>query len=65
MGLPPLFTLFFLYIGFKIRGISGMILAVPLGILGMKLYEYGIFDSMIENIKLLVREVERFRRGEE
>lgn len=64
MGLSPLFTLVLLYVGFKVRGISGMILAVPLGILGMKLYEYGMFDSLIENVRLLVREVERFRRGD-
>ncbi len=64
MGLPPLMTLIFLYIGFKVRGISGMILAVPLGLLAIKLYEYGMFDSLIANVKLLVQEVERFRRGE-
>ncbi len=33
MGLPPLATLFFLYLGFKFRGIAGMIIAVPVGIL--------------------------------
>ncbi len=64
MGLPPLFTLVLLYIGFKVKGISGMILAVPLGILAIRLYEYGIFDSMIENVKLLAKEIERLRRGE-
>ena len=64
MGLPPLLTLFLLYLGFKTRGISGMILAVPLGILAMRLYEYGMFDSLIENVKLLVREIGQFRRGE-
>lgn len=63
MGLPPLLTLVLLYIGFKVRGISGMILAVPLGILGMKLYEYGMFDSLIENVRLLAEEIERIRRG--
>ena len=65
MGLPPLMTLFLLYLGFKIKGISGMILAVPLGILGMKLYEYGMFDSLIQNVRMLVREIEEFRRGGE
>lgn len=64
MGLPPLWTLFFLYLGFKLRGISGMILAVPLGILGMRLYEYGVFDSLIENMRLLIEEIERIRKGE-
>ncbi len=65
MGLPPLMTLFLLYLGFKIKGISGMILAVPLGILGMKLYEYGMFDSLIQNVRMLVREIEEFRRSGE
>lgn len=64
MGLPPMLTLFLLYLGFKARGISGMILAVPLGILVLRLYEYGMFDSLIENVKLLFREIERFCRGE-
>lgn len=64
MGLPPLMTLVFLYLGFKLNGISGMILAVPLGILVLNLYKYGAFDSMIDNIRLLAEEVRRIRRGD-
>lgn len=63
LGVPPLATLFLLYIGFKIRGISGMILAVPLGILAINLYEYGVFNSFLENIKLLAGEINRFRKS--
>lgn len=62
MGLPPLLTLVFLYVGFKIRGISGMILAVPVGLVGVKLYEYGAFDPMIKQVKLLVQEINRLRK---
>lgn len=62
MGLPPLMTLLFLYLGFKLHGISGMILAVPLGVLVLNLYQYGAFDSMIENIRILVHDVNMFRR---
>lgn len=62
MGLPPFATLFFLYLGFKLHGISGMILAVPLGILAVNLYEFGVFDSLIANVKLLAEEINRFRR---
>lgn len=64
MGVPPLATLFLLYLGFKIRGISGMILAVPIGIVAANLYEYGAFDSLIRNVRLLVDEINRFRRSE-
>lgn len=61
MGLPPLWTLIFLYLGFKVHGISGMILAVPIGILAMNLYHYGAFDSLIENSKLLAKEIQLLR----
>lgn len=62
MGLPPLMTLLFLYLGFKLSGIGGMILAVPFGIIVMNLYQYGAFDSLIENMKILVNDVSRFRK---
>lgn len=60
MGLPPLMTLFFLYLGFKLNGISGMILAVPFGIVVLNLYKYGAFNSLIENIRLLAGEIQDF-----
>lgn len=66
LGLPPLLTLVFLYLGFKLHGLSGMILAVPLGILALNLYQYGVFDSLIDNSKLLIHDINVFRKeGEE
>lgn len=62
MGLPPLITLFFLYVGFKFHGLSGMILAVPIGMVVVKLYQYGAFDTLIREIRLLAQEINRFRR---
>ncbi len=59
VGLPPLATLFFLYLGFKFRGIAGMIIAVPIGILFIRFYEYGAFDGLIKNVKLLVEEIRK------
>ena len=64
MGLPPLMTLFLLYIGFKVRGIAGMILAVPVGLLFSSFYKHGAFDGILENGRLLVREIQGFCRGE-
>lgn len=64
MGLPPLTTLFLLYLGFKFRGIAGMILAVPVGIVFIKFYEYGAFDSFIRHIKLLIEEIQKLRTEE-
>ena len=64
MGLPPLTTLFLLYLGFKVRGIAGMIMAVPIGLIVINFYKYGAFDSLIENVKLLIKEIHEMRRGE-
>lgn len=65
MGLPPMMTLFLLYLGFKIQGLSGMILAVPVGIVVINLYHFGAFDSLIENIKILIHDINRFRKDEQ
>lgn len=65
MGLPPFFTLFLLFIGFKVHGLSGMILAVPFGMLGLRFYEYGAFDGLIKNIRLLADGIRQWRKEEE
>lgn len=64
IGLPPLLTLIFLFVGFKVHGLSGMILAVPAGMVGVKLYQYGAFDDLILQIRLLIQEINRFRKGD-
>ncbi|RGY96091.1 sporulation integral membrane protein YtvI [Clostridium sp. AM58-1XD] len=64
IGMPPLLTLVFLYLGFRISGIGGMILAVPIGMLALNLYEFGAFDSLIDNLKILVHDINEFRKKE-
>lgn len=63
MGLDPLLTLLFLYLGFKISGIAGMILAVPVGMLFLSLYEFGAFDLFLDSVKILLHDVNEFRKG--
>ena len=64
MGLPPLMTLFLLYLGFKLRGLTGMILAVPVGLVFINFYKYGAFDSMIRNFRMLMESIQKFQREE-
>ena len=64
MGLPPLMTLFLLYLGFKLRGLTGMILAVPVGLVFINFYKYGAFYSMIRNFRMLMEAIQKFRREE-
>lgn len=63
MGLDPLMTLLFLYLGFKISGIAGMIFAVPVGMLFINLYKFGTFDLFISSIKTLIHDINQFRKG--
>lgn len=62
MGVPPLPTLVLLYIGYKVGGVVGMILAVPLGLLLYTMYEDGAFDTTRDSILVLVAGINRFRR---
>ncbi len=64
MGLNPLATLFFMYLGFRFSGIAGMILAVPIGMMVIELYKIGVFDGFLENCALLVHGINSFRKGE-
>lgn len=61
MGLPPLWTLLFLYLGFKLYGIAGMIFAVPAGMFLLSLIRYGMFDQAIRSAKELLQAFESIR----
>lgn len=63
LGLNPLMTLFLLYIGFKFMGLAGMIFAVPIGLIIIKVYELGFFDSLINNIKEIIKDINDFRKN--
>lgn len=62
IGVPPLPTLFLLFVGFKVAGVIGMILAVPIGIIIYTMYQEGAFDTTVNSLKILVSGVNRFRR---
>lgn len=63
MGLNPLLTLFLLYIGFKVSGVGGMILAVPVGMIFINFYKVGAFDQAIDGVKEILHDINRFRKG--
>lgn len=53
IGMNPLLTLFFLYIGYRTGGIFGMIFAVPIGLIIINLYKAGAFDYILDDVKIL------------
>ncbi len=61
MGLAPVPTLFLLYIGYKMAGVIGMIIAVPIGIIVLNMYQEGVFDTTINSCKVLYASISNFR----
>lgn len=62
MGVPPLPTLFLLFIGYKAGGVIGMIIAVPAGLLLYSMYQEGAFETTQNSVLILVAGINRFRR---
>ena len=62
IGVDALPTLFLLFIGYKLAGVMGMIIAVPIGIIVINLYEEGAFDTTRQSLKILAAGFNKFRR---
>ena len=62
IGMDAIPTLFLLYIGYRVAGVLGMILAVPIGIILVNLYEEGAFDTTRQSLRILVAGFNHFRR---
>ncbi len=61
MGLSPIPTLILLFAGYKVGGVIGMIIAVPIGIIVLNMYEEGVFDTTINSLKILYASISNFR----
>lgn len=62
MGVPSIPTLLLLYVGYKLSGVIGMIIAIPLGLIIYTMYEEGVFDTTKNSIRILVSGINRFRK---
>lgn len=62
LGLAPIPTLVLLYVGYKVAGVTGMVIAVPLGILVLAMNEAGFFDNCKKSIRVLWHGFNTFRQ---
>lgn len=60
VGLNPLASLLFMFIGYRIKGIIGMIVGIPLGMVLISLYQAGVFDSLIRGAKILGHDISEY-----
>lgn len=61
IGLSPLLTLLLLYAGYRVGGLLGMIVAVPIGMVILNLYKAGAFDYILDDVKILIRGIASLR----
>ncbi|MDD3173401.1 MAG: sporulation integral membrane protein YtvI [Herbinix sp.] len=62
IGLHPLATLIFLFAGYKLYGVFGMIIGIPIGMVLVNLYRIGMFDRIIRGFKILAHDINEFRK---
>ncbi|MCM1046755.1 MAG: sporulation integral membrane protein YtvI [Candidatus Gastranaerophilales bacterium] len=65
MGMPAIPTLFLLYIGYRLSGVIGMIVAVPIGLVVVNMYQEGAFETTKNSILILFSGINHFRRLDE
>ncbi len=62
VGINPLAALLYMFIGYKFAGVIGMIIGIPVGMIIVSLYQAGLFDQLIKGMKILVHDINEFRK---
>ena len=62
MGMATVPSLILLYVGYRLAGVVGMIVAVPLGILIMAMNRAGFFDNSKKSFMVLWQGLHEFRQ---
>lgn len=62
IGISPLLTLLFMFIGYRFMKVLGMIIGIPIGMVIINFYRIGVFDPLIRDIKIIVSDINRFRK---
>lgn len=62
IGMEPIPTLFLLFIGYRLAGVGGMLVAVPIGIIVVNMNEAGFFDTPKQSVRILVTKINNFRK---
>jgi len=53
VGVAPLPTLVLLFLGYKFWSVFGMVVAVPIAMIFISLYQEGVFDNFFDSIRIL------------
>lgn len=62
IGISPLATLIFMFIGYQFMGVLGMIIGIPIGMVLISFYRLGMFDRTIRGFKIIIHDMNEFRK---
>lgn len=62
IGISPLETLIFMYVGYKVKGLLGIIIGIPIGMILVNFYKSGAYDGIIEDIRYITNDIVNIRR---
>ena len=62
IGTSPFETLVFMLVGYRLAGMLGLIVGIPVGMILMECYREGMFDDYIRGIKILARDINEDRK---
>ncbi len=62
VGINPLAALFYMFVGYRIGGILGMIIGIPVGMIIVSLYQAGMFNQLIKGTKIMINDINEFRK---
>lgn len=62
IGLSPLSTLFFMFVGYRLGGVLGMIIGIPIGMILVSFNKAGLFDNLIRGAKIMIQDLNKWRK---
>lgn len=60
VGITPLQTLVFMFIGYRIAGLLGLIIGIPMGMVLISFYKTGVFAPLIKGTKIIAKDLSEF-----
>lgn len=63
VGMDPLWTMIFLFIGYRLGGMLGMIVSIPVGMMIVSMFKEGAFDKTFHDVRALVRDINAYRKS--
>jgi len=62
IGMHPLLALLAMFIGYRLYGVLGMIIFIPIGMVLVNMYRIGMFERFIKGIKIIAHDLNEFRK---